>query len=124
MNQHADVEKARQRGTARAEKSAQSLLGRRWLRAYRIDDDVSWSSSSANKFEQGDYIFDVLEKKTLRPPGVLVHKQSSNSRHGTVLFICRERKLKSRRMKNVRTQVDRKTFSLLKNAAMRQLTTE
>jgi hypothetical protein len=72
----------------------------------------------------GDYIFDVLEKKTLRPPGVLVHVESSNSRHGSVLFICRERNLRSRSMKNVRRQVDQKTFRLLRKANMRQLGTE
>jgi hypothetical protein len=124
INEHADLEQARQRGTSRAVRSAQSLLGRRWRRGYRIDDDVSWSSSTAQQFELGDYIFDVLEKKTLRPPGVLVHVESSKRRHGSVLFICRERKLHSRRMKHVRTQVDRKTFSLLRKANMRQLTIE
>jgi hypothetical protein len=74
--------------------------------------------------ELGDNIFDILEKKTLRPPGVLVHVEPSKRRHGSVLFICRETKLRSRRMKHVRTQVDRKTFSLLRKASMRQLSAE
>ena len=123
-DEHADVEKARQRGVPRAEKSAQSLVGKRWRGTYRIDDDISWSGSTAAKFELGGQIFEVIEEKTLRPPGVLVHKEASNSRHGFVLFICRERKRHNRRVKNVRAQMDRNTFGLLRKASMRRLTPE
>jgi hypothetical protein len=73
-------------------------------------------------FELGDNIFDVFERKTLRPPGVLVHVERSDGGRGSVLFVCRERKLHNRQMKNVRRQVDRKTFSLLRRVTMRQLT--
>jgi len=122
--EHEELEKARQRGTPRAERSAQCLLGKQWRGRYRIDDDVSWSGSTSGRFELGDQIFDVLEGKTLRPPGVLVHKEPSNGRHGSVLYICRERTHHSRRMKRVRTQVDQKTYRMLKKADMRQLSPE
>jgi hypothetical protein len=124
VDEHADLEKARQRGTSRAERSAQTLLGTRWRSRYRIDDDVSWGDSRADKLELGDQIFDVLEEKTLRPPGVLVHQEASNGRHGSVLFICRERKRHSRRMKYVRTQTDRRMYRMLRKANMRQLSSE
>jgi hypothetical protein len=119
---HPTIEKARQRGTSKAEKSASSLLGKRWHNTHRIDDDVSWSPGSLKALELGDNIFDVLENKTLRPPGVLVHIEPSDGRHGSVLFICRDRKLHSRQMKKVRRQVDSKTFNLLRKANRRQLT--
>jgi hypothetical protein len=124
VDEHADLEKARQRGTPQAERSAQSRLGKQWRGRYRIDNDVSWGGASANKFELGDQIFDVLEGKTLRPPGVLVHKEPSNGRLGSVLFICRERMYRSRRMKHVRTQTDQKTYQMLRKAEMRQLSPE
>jgi hypothetical protein len=95
-DEHADVERARQRGLPLADKSAKFMLGRQWRGRYRIDDDVSWDNSRAEKFELGDQIFEVIEEKTLRSPGVLVHKEASNSRHGFVLFICRERKRHNR----------------------------
>ena len=37
--------------------------------------------------------------------------ESSERPHGSVLLICRERKLHGRRTKHVRTQADRKTLS-------------
>jgi len=121
-DEHPTIEKARRRGTSKAEKSAESLLGKRWHNTHRIDDDVSWPPGSVKEFELGDNIFDVLENKILRPPGVLAHIEPSDGRHGSILFICRDRKLHSRQMKKVRRQVDRKTFGLLRRANMRQLT--
>jgi hypothetical protein len=115
---------ARERGTSKAEKSAQSLLGKRWHDRYRIDHDVSWAPGTAKSFELGDNIFDVLENKTLRPPGVLVHIEPSDGKHSSVLFICRERKYHSRQMKHVRTQTDQRTYRMLRKAAMRQLSPE
>jgi hypothetical protein len=121
IDEHPTIEEARERGTSKAQKSAQSLLGKRWHNTYRIDDDVSWSPGTVKAFELGDNIFDVLENKTLRPPGVLVHVEPSDGRHGSVLFICRERKHRSRGMKHVRTQTDQGTYRMLRRAAMRQL---
>src|SRR5262249_6974605 len=72
VDEHADLEQARQRGAPQAETSAQSRPGKQWRDRFRIDDDVSWGGASANKFQLGDQIFDVLEEKMLRPPGVLV----------------------------------------------------
>ena len=89
-DEHADVEKAR---STRCAASRRNRLSSSWAidGAERIgsDDDISWSGSTAGKFELGDQIFEVIEEKTLKPPGVLVHKEASNSRHGFVLFICR-----------------------------------
>jgi hypothetical protein len=124
IDEHPTIEQARERGTSMARKSAQSLLGKRWHNTYRIDDDVSWSAGTVKSFELGDNIFDVLENKTLRPPGVLVHIEPSDGRHGSVLFICRHRKHRSRRMKQVRTQTDQRTYRMLKKAALRQLSPE
>jgi hypothetical protein len=110
-SEHDDVERARQHGIPKAEQSAQSRLGERWRKSYRIDDDISWHPSDAGKFELGDNIFEVIEEKVLRPPGVLVHKEPSRAGRGVVFFICRERKLRSRQMKRVRMQTGRRTFS-------------
>lgn len=122
VDEHPSLEVARQRGTAKAEKSAKGILGLRWTRTYKIDDDVSWTAATAKQFMLGDYMFDVLERSTLRPPGTLVHIEPTTRHSDAVLFICRERRLRSRTLKNVRKQVDRKTFSMLKKANMRQLT--
>jgi hypothetical protein len=119
--EHSDLEEARRRGKPRAQKSAQSLLGKKWDGRYRIDDDVSWDKVRAKNFLLGDQVFDVLNSKTLRPPGVIVHVEPSDGRHGAVLFICREKKHRSRQMKKIRMQTDGKTFRLLKKANMRQL---
>jgi hypothetical protein len=124
INEHSEIEKARQRGTKRAKRSAQDLLGRRWRQSHRIDDYLSWPPSTVREFELEDCIFEVLEQKTLKPPGVLVHVESTGQRHGSVLFICRERKLHSRQMKNLRKRLDRKTYALLRKAYMRRLTVE
>jgi hypothetical protein len=121
VNEHADLAQARRRGSAAAEKSAQSRLGKRWRGTYRIDDDISWFASTSNKFELGDSIFEIVEEKMLRPPGILVHKESSAGRHGSVLFICRERKQRTRQMKKVRGHTDRKTYNLVRKANLRQL---
>jgi hypothetical protein len=69
IDEHKTVEEARERGTSKAEKSAQSILGKRWHKTYRIDDDVSWAPGTVKSLELGDNIFDVLENKTLDPNG-------------------------------------------------------
>jgi hypothetical protein len=122
IDEHPSLEVARQRGTPKAEKSAKGLLGSRWSRTYKIDDDVSWTASTAKQFLLGDLMFDILEKRTLRPPGTIVHVEPATRHSDAVLFICRERRLRSRNLKKVRKQVDRKTFAMMKKANMRQLT--
>jgi hypothetical protein len=69
----------------------------------------------------GDYIFDVLERKTLRPPGTLVHVEPAVEGKGAVLFICRERKLRSRNLKSIRKRAEPEIFKMIRKAGMRQL---
>jgi len=121
-DEHPSLEVARRRGTPKAAKSAKGLLGARWSRTYKVDDDVSWNASSAKQFLRGDLMFDVLEKRFLRPPGTIVHVEPATHHSDAVLFICRERRQRSRGLKNVRKQVDQKIFMILKRANMRQLT--
>jgi hypothetical protein len=124
IDEHPDIERARQRGTKLATKTAQSLLGKRWRQSYTIDDDLSWSSQQAGRFELGDNIFEVLENKTLKPPGILVHFEPSETRHRSVLFICRDKRLRARRLKNLQGRMGQAMVRLLRRADMRQLSAE
>ncbi len=120
-NEDPSIESARKRGARKAQRSTEQLLGRSWSGSYRIDDDVSWSGQTVDRLKIGDYVFDVLERKTLRPPGTLVHVERAKGRMEAVLFICREKKLRARNLKSVRKRVERTIFNMIKKAVMRQL---
>jgi hypothetical protein len=119
--EHSNIEDARECGSPKAGRSTQQLLGKRWSTNYRIDDDVSWSGRSVKRLKPGDYIFDVLERKILRPPGTLVHVEVTEEGASAVLFICRERTLRSRSLKSIRKRVESQIFKMIKKAGMRQL---
>jgi hypothetical protein len=121
IDENPAIETARELGSQKAHRSTEKLLGRRWTRNYRIDDDLSWPGRSVERLKLGDYIFDVLEGKTLRPPGTLVHVERTKEGRGAVLFICRERKLYSRNLKTIRKRVGPEIFKMIKKAGMRQL---
>jgi hypothetical protein len=121
-NERPNIETARERGSPNAHRSTKQLLGKRWTKNYRIDDDVSWSGRSVDRLKLGDEIFDVVERKILRPPGTLVHLEPIKDSKGAVLFICREKRLRSRNLKSVRKRVEPAIFKMIKNADMRQLT--
>jgi hypothetical protein len=70
-DEHADVEKARQRGVPRAEKSAQSFVGKRWRRRYRghrvigqMAPSKAWectmTASPSTSHQSGDNLFPHL----------------------------------------------------------------
>jgi hypothetical protein len=121
-NERPSVETARERGSPKAHRSTLKLLGKHWTKNYRVDGDLSWSGRSVDRLDLGDNIFDILERKTLRPPGTLVHIEPIKGAKGAVLFICRDRNRRSRSLKSIRKRVEPAIFKLIKNAGMRQLT--
>jgi hypothetical protein len=51
----------------------------------------------------------------------LVHVEATEEGTGAVLFICREKKLRSRNLKSIRKRIEPQIFKMMKKAGMRQL---
>jgi hypothetical protein len=112
---------ARTKGTVSAERTIRDEIGRAWRRTHTIDKEISWSASEAIRLKLGDNFFDVVEKNQIKPPASLVHKELVEGGKHAVLFLCREKGLRSRQLKKLKPRLDRKTYLLLRRAILRRL---